>query len=138
MSKSKGVALLAGLPLMVISLSGYADGSGKWTNAEETYNKICAYCHEVGVGPLLKGRQFPAAVIEYIARNGNRAMPSFTASFIDDASLKALAEYIEKSPAPPDAPSASHDSESSETQVAHYEMHEHEFLSAHHQEQRKE
>lgn len=138
MSKSTGVALLAGLPLMVISLSGYADGSGKWINAEETYNKICAYCHDVGVSPELKGRQFPAAVIEYIVRNGNRAMPAFPASFIDDASLKALAEYIEKSPPSLDTPSASHDSESSETQVAHYDAHEHEFLSAHHQEQWKE
>ena len=138
MSKSKALTIFAGLPLIVVSLSGHADSAGKWTSPEETYNKICAYCHEVGVGPVLKGRQFPAAVIEYMARNGNRAMPSFTASFIDDASLKALAEYIEKSPAPPGPPSAAHDSESSETQIAYYDFQQDALLTAHRQEHSKE
>lgn len=138
MSKSTGVALLAGVPLMAISLASYADGSGKWTSAEETYNKICAYCHEVGGGPVLKGRQFPAVVIEHIVRNGSRAMPSFTASFLDDAALKALAEYIEKSPEPAQTPSASFDSDSSETRVVRHESVAQDLVAAHQQPSNKE
>jgi mono/diheme cytochrome c family protein len=101
------MGLLTGLPLTVLSLSTYADSTGKWTSGEETYKKVCAYCHEAGVGPYLLGRQFPAAVIEYMARNGSRAMPAMKPGFIDDAALKRVAEYIEKSQAGPNAPKAS-------------------------------
>lgn len=92
---------------LTLSLPSHADGTGTWANGEETYKKVCAYCHEAGVGPYLLGRQFPAAVIEYMARNGLRAMPAMKPSFIDDAALKSVAEYIEKSKAGPNAPKAS-------------------------------
>lgn len=92
---------------LTFSLPSYADGTGNWANGEETYRKVCAYCHEAGVGPYLLGRQFPAVVIEYMARNGSRAMPAMKPSFIDDVALKNVAEFIEKSPAGPNAPKAS-------------------------------
>lgn len=113
------IGLLAGLPLIFLSLPSNADGAGKWANGEEVYNKVCAYCHEVGVGPYLLGRQFPAAVIEYMARNGLRSMPAMKPSFIDDVALKSVAEYIEKSKAGPNAPKAStSDSESIAPRIA--------------------
>lgn len=89
------------------SYSSYADGTGKWANGEETYRKVCAYCHEAGVGPYLLGRQFPATVIQFMARNGSRAMPAMKPGFIDDVALKNVAEFIEKSAPGPNAPKSS-------------------------------
>jgi mono/diheme cytochrome c family protein len=65
-----------------------------WKDGREVYAKVCAYCHEQGVGPAIRGRALPPAYIRAIVRNGNRAMPSFRAAEIDDESLAKLAEYI--------------------------------------------
>jgi mono/diheme cytochrome c family protein len=92
---------------LAFTLPSYADGTGKWASGEETYRKVCAYCHEAGVGPYLLGRQFPAVVIQFIARNGLRAMPAMKPGFIDDVALKNVAEFIEKSTAGPNAPKVS-------------------------------
>lgn len=74
------------------------------------YEKTCAKCHEadVGVGPALKGRGFPAATYVVIARNGMNAMPAFRVTDIDDATLQDLAEYLASTPpaAGTDAPAA--------------------------------
>ncbi|SCX83326.1 cytochrome c [Nitrosospira sp. Nsp13] len=67
-----------------------------WKDGAEVYAKICGYCHESNVGPVIRGRDLPAAYIRTIVRNGNRAMPSFRPSEIDDESLAKLAEYISK------------------------------------------
>jgi len=70
-----------------------------WKNGAEVYAKICGYCHEGGkVGPVILGRQLPPAYIHAVVRNGNRAMPPFRFSEIDEESLAKLAEYISKSP----------------------------------------
>jgi mono/diheme cytochrome c family protein len=70
----------------------------KWKNGAEVYAKICGYCHEDGkVGPRILNRQLPPAYIRAVVRNGNRAMPSFRFSEIDEESLARLAEYISKS-----------------------------------------
>lgn len=65
-----------------------------WKDGPEVYAKVCAYCHEQGVGPALRGRALPPVYIRTVVRNGNRAMPSFRATEIDDESLTKLAEYI--------------------------------------------
>jgi mono/diheme cytochrome c family protein len=65
-----------------------------WKDGSEVYAKVCAYCHDQGVGPVIRGRALPPAYIRTIVRNGNRAMPSFRAAEIDDGSLAKLAEYI--------------------------------------------
>lgn len=98
------VVLSLALLSSLLSLPSLADGTGKWTSGEETYKKVCAYCHEAGVGPYLLGRQFPAVVIQFMARNGSRAMPAMKPGFIDDVALKDVAEYIEKSKPGPNAP----------------------------------
>ena len=36
--------------------SASADSSGKWQNSQEIYDKVCGYCHEVNVGPVILGR----------------------------------------------------------------------------------
>lgn len=67
-----------------------------WKDGAEIYAKICAYCHETHVGPQIRHRELPAAYIRAIVRNGNRAMPAFRPSEIDDESLIKLADFISK------------------------------------------
>jgi mono/diheme cytochrome c family protein len=74
--------------------SGFA-----WKDGAEIYAKICAYCHEVQVGPQILNRELPATYISAIVRNGSRAMPPFRTSEIDDESLAKLADFISKNEA---------------------------------------
>lgn len=67
-----------------------------WKDGAEIYAKICAYCHEAEVGPPIRNRELPAAYIRAVVRNGNRAMPAFRTSEIDDESLMKLADFISK------------------------------------------
>lgn len=67
-----------------------------WKDGAEIYAKICAYCHEAQVGPQIRHRELPAAYIRAVVRTGNRAMPAFRASEIDDESLVKLADFISK------------------------------------------
>ncbi|MGC3976703.1 MAG: cytochrome c [Nitrospira sp.] len=70
-----------------------------WKDGEEVYKKICALCHETKVGPAVRGRGLDPTYIQLIVRHGNRAMPAFRASEIDDQSLEKLAEYVSKAEA---------------------------------------
>ncbi len=70
-----------------------------WKDGAEIYAKVCALCHEATIGPMLRGRDLDPLYIRLMVRNGNRAMPAFRASEIDDASLQQLAEYISKATA---------------------------------------
>ncbi|SDW92471.1 c-type cytochrome [Nitrosomonas communis] len=70
-----------------------------WKDGAEIYAKICAYCHEVQVGPPIRNRELPISYIRTIVRNGNRAMPAFRSSEIDDESLTKLADFISKTEA---------------------------------------
>lgn len=70
-----------------------------WKDGAEVYAKICALCHETTVGPTIRGRGLDPTYIQLIVRHGNRAMPAFRASEIDDQSLEKLAEYISKAEA---------------------------------------
>ena len=69
-------------------------GGFAWKDGAEVYAKVCGYCHESNVGPVIRGRDLPVAYIRTIVRNGHRAMPAFRPSEIDDESLAKLAEYI--------------------------------------------
>ncbi|WP_036269200.1 c-type cytochrome [Methylocaldum szegediense] len=99
-SAVKGIAVAVGLPLALLSAPVFAGEGGNWKDGAEVYAKICAYCHDAGVGPVIKGRQLPPEYISLVVRQGLRAMPAFRSSFIDDKALQALGEYISKSPAP--------------------------------------
>jgi len=66
----------------------------RWKDGPEVYAKVCSYCHDQQIGPVIRGRSLPPAYISAVVRNGNRAMPPFRASEIDDESLKKVAEYI--------------------------------------------
>lgn len=68
-----------------------------WKDSAEIYAKICAYCHEAQVAPPIRNRSLPPEYIRAVVRNGNRAMPAFRASVIDDESLAKLADFVSKS-----------------------------------------
>ncbi|MBX3617254.1 c-type cytochrome [Nitrosomonas sp.] len=67
-----------------------------WKDGAEIYAKICAYCHEAHVGPQIRNRELPSEYIRRVVRNGNRAMPAFRPSEVDDESLIKLADFISK------------------------------------------
>ncbi|AYH44788.1 cytochrome c [Azoarcus sp. DN11] len=65
-----------------------------WRDGGEVYEKVCRYCHEANVGPVLKGRALPEEYIRRVVRMGNRAMPAFRPSEIDDATLADVARRV--------------------------------------------
>ncbi len=89
-------AVLSALSLTAMA----ADTTQKVGAGQHYYQQICAKCHEAGVGPVIKGRGFPAMTYVVIARNGMNAMPAFRATDIDDATLLALGEYLAQTPVP--------------------------------------
>lgn len=89
---------------LVVPTAASAAGDGVWRDGADVYSRVCQYCHEAGVSPELKGRELTLDYIKPIVRNGFRAMPAFRASFIDDKSLAALADFLEKSEAGPSPP----------------------------------
>ncbi len=87
-------ARVAGAAPEEVTQQGFA-----WKNGAEVYAKICAFCHDTAVGPTLRGRGLDPTYIQFVVRLGNRAMPAFRASEIDDQSLEKLAEYVSKAEA---------------------------------------
>jgi hypothetical protein len=85
---------------------GYAAGDGVWKSAADAYSKICTYCHDAGVGPVLMGRKLPPEMITKIVRHGLIEMPAFPESFVDNKTLQDLAKYIQESDAPQTQPSS--------------------------------
>ena len=74
-------------------------GAAQWRDGAQVYEKVCRYCHEANVGPVLQGRSLPAEYVRRVVRHGNRAMPAFRASEIDDAALADVARLINASAA---------------------------------------
>ena len=93
------VSLLAGGTIVAsvdsIAMAETAAHSA-WKDGAEVYAKVCGYCHDTGVAPVLLGRGLPPPLTTVFARNGIRAMPAFRAAEIDDAALAKVAEYISK------------------------------------------
>ncbi|MDC7714866.1 cytochrome c [Vogesella sp. LYT5W] len=88
--------LLAGL-LAVTAMSASAEDTAEISRGQQYYEKICAKCHETGIGPVLLGRGLPEVIFTTIPRSGLRAMPAFRVSDIDDATLQSLAKYLANS-----------------------------------------
>ncbi len=84
---------------LVAVANANADSSGKWQNSQEVYNKVCAYCHEANVGPVLTGRNLMPDYIKSVVRNGNRAMPAFRESEINEAALAGVIKLVSTSTA---------------------------------------
>lgn len=95
------LALISGAALAA-ALSATAVMASEPREPAETYNQVCAHCHEpaYGVGPVItqevpeSAREGRAAFIRTKVRHGNAAMPAFRKSEISDPELKALAEAL--------------------------------------------
>lgn len=74
-----------------------ADSSGKWQSGQEVYDKVCGYCHEANVGPVITGRNLLPDYIRVVVRNGNRAMPAFRESEISNAALAEVVKLVSTS-----------------------------------------
>lgn len=83
----------------LVTTGAQADSSGKWQNAREVYDKVCAYCHEKNVGPVITGRNLLPDYIHTVVRSGNRAMPAFRESEISEATLAEVVKLVSTSPA---------------------------------------
>lgn len=64
---------------------------------ENIYTQICGRCHDVAIGPVIKGRQLPPEYINYVVRHGFRAMPAFPEPYISNEDLQYLGKYIQQS-----------------------------------------
>jgi len=102
-SRTKSLGIIATAFLLVSAGSAWAQAAGQWRNGQHVYDKICQYCHESGVGPVLWGRELHSDYIAMRTRQGFAGMPSFRSTDIDDATLAKLADMIAKSPPPGDA-----------------------------------
>lgn len=76
-----------------------AQSDGVWRSGEQAYSKTCAYCHEAGVGPVLRGRPLPSSFVSQVVRRGFLEMPAFPASFIDDKTLEDIGNFLRTAPA---------------------------------------
>lgn len=85
--------------LAFLALASVQPATAQSVNAgQQFYQKVCAKCHEAGIGPVITGRGLPEITYVSIARNGNRAMPAFRVTDIDDATLQQLATYLASTP----------------------------------------
>lgn len=96
----------AAIALLLLVTTPRARAESQWGSGKDLYEKVCGHCHkpEVGVGPVLAGRELPVEYVRVILRNGFNGMPAFPASFIDDESIAQVAEYVSKLPAPAPQP----------------------------------
>lgn len=86
---------LSGMALAATAAPPQTIGPG-----QRYYEKICAKCHEAGIGPVLKGRGLSPETVIVFARIGVNAMPAFRVTDIDDATLRDVGVYLSKAPAP--------------------------------------
>ena len=90
-----GVVTAGALAAMAVTITPAA--AGQWRDGAHVYQKVCAHCHEAGVGPVIKGRSLAPDYIQSIVRHGNRAMPAFRPTEIDSQSLAEVARLVSTS-----------------------------------------
>jgi len=94
------IASTLGLAALALTLAQPAAAQVQVSQGQQFYQKVCAKCHEAGIGPVLLGRGLPETTFIHFARHGNGPMPAFRLTDIDDATLRELAAYLSKSAAP--------------------------------------
>ncbi|MEL0251967.1 MAG: c-type cytochrome [Novosphingobium sp.] len=63
----------------------------------QVYARTCAYCHDHGVGPAIKGRELDPAAVRLMVRHGALAMPAFRQTEISEAELDAVGKMLSES-----------------------------------------
>ena len=74
---------------------------------DRVYAVTCQYCHDTGIGPLLKGARLAPERIRLAVRQGYGSMLAFAPSEITDAELAALVQMLSEAPPPNAAGGAS-------------------------------
>lgn len=102
----KQLLIAAILPFALLAIAAQAEEPSQWGSGKNLYEKVCGHCHDprVGVGTAIAGRGLPESYVKFIVRNGFNAMPAFPASFIDDASIAQVTEYLANLPAAANQP----------------------------------
>jgi mono/diheme cytochrome c family protein len=65
----------------------------------QLFRKFCYQCHPNGgggLGPALNNKPLPELAIRKQIRNGVGAMPAFDESWLSDAEVAAISEYVEE------------------------------------------
>jgi mono/diheme cytochrome c family protein len=92
-----GLTVAASAISMNLATGGLAQEQAGGRAPEAIYAGNCGYCHGHNVGPIIRGRNLPPQLVEYMVRNGNGAMPAFRPTEITPAELAALARWISQS-----------------------------------------
>lgn len=77
-----------------------AQSASQSRDPNHVYAATCQYCHDTGIGPLLKGAHFPPDRIRLAVRHGHGSMPAFMPSDITETELAALAQMLSESSLP--------------------------------------
>jgi hypothetical protein len=100
MKAALGIAAVAALASMTAApAAGERGATSTQRPPEKVYAVTCGYCHGANVGPVIRGRNLPAAYVVTMTRNGRGAMPAFRPTEITHAELASLSRWIEASPA---------------------------------------
>ena len=97
----KSIRLLTMASLLLFGFSQSMASERYWKNSQEVYTKVCAYCHDISVGPDSVKIKFDKDSVDFrtehiikTVREGLNAMPAFRKTEIDDASLRDLARDL--------------------------------------------
>lgn len=82
------------LMLFSLATNTLAHSSGQWQSGKQIYQNVCGHCHEIGVGPVLSGRDLPAVYFKTMARSGRAGMPAFRPTELSNKDLDKVAKYL--------------------------------------------
>jgi len=98
--KRAAVVLALLVPGLLLCLPAHAQSVGEWRNSEQLWRSTCAYCHDGRLASQLLGARLTAQAVLAAARAGPNSMPSFSASQVSDAELRALADWMSRQKKP--------------------------------------
>jgi mono/diheme cytochrome c family protein len=97
----KSMRLLTMASLLLLGFVPSTASERYWKDGQQAYTQVCAYCHNIGVGPDSVKIKFPADAVAFrtdniiqVVRHGLNAMPAFRKTEIDDATLRDLAHGL--------------------------------------------
>lgn len=105
--------LVVALPLLIAAAPAHAQAAA---DGKAVFERHCAHCHGPGaeapgstqlartrgerLALLTEREDLPAVYIEFVVRNGLRAMPAFLPSDLTEAQLEALTTYLARATRP--------------------------------------
>jgi len=90
--------------LALLPVAAFGQAAGQWRDSAHIWRSLCRYCHETSIAPALFGLALPDTVTITTVRTGHNGMPAFTSTQVNDAELRALAQWMAAQPAPASGP----------------------------------